>query len=74
MIGTEVGAAVSFRREFLGMTQLELSLASGVTPSHLHSIVKGRVSPTLMTLERIARALNSDVYGLLRTAYRIKKQ
>jgi transcriptional regulator with XRE-family HTH domain len=45
-------------REARGMTQLELSVAAGVTPATVSRLENGHQAPTLVTLYKLAEALN----------------
>lgn len=47
------------------MTRKELSLASGVSERYLASLESGRVNPSLVVLEQVARGLDSPVAALV---------
>lgn len=55
----ELGALLKERRNFLGITQKELSEISGVTLRKLVDIENGKANPTFSTLEKLL-----DVLGL----------
>ena len=61
----DVGAIISSFRKTKHWTQNELAKRAGMPSTQLCLIEKGRVSPTVRTLERIAYALESDVVTLL---------
>lgn len=56
-VGQQIRTIVAQR----GMTQRELSIASGVCESHLNTILKGHTTPKVRTLERIAEAIEHEV-------------
>ncbi len=56
-------------RTIKGLSLSELSDLSGVSKTHLNDIENGKKSPTLNILEKIALALNVNIYDL----YSIKK-
>lgn len=45
-------------RESRGLSQFQLSILSGVNQSNISRIERGVESPTLATLERLARAMD----------------
>lgn len=52
-------------RQSKNMTLIKLSALTGISKSTLNNIESGKVSPTLIQLETIAKALNvriSDLY------------
>lgn len=55
----ELGELLKERRNFLGITQKELSEISGVTLRKLVDIENGKANPTFSTLEKLL-----DVLGL----------
>ena len=63
-----IGDAVRALRERRGMQQNELSAASGLAPSQICAVEKGRRSPSLRTLRRLCAALGATVDDLLRSA------
>lgn len=52
-------------RKTKGLTQEALSMASGVPRAHLSVIENGKASPTLATLEKIAKALGVQTVELI---------
>lgn len=54
------------QRESAGLTQLELAVRAGLTPATVSRLENGHQSPTLVTVEALARALGiplSDLVG-----------
>ena len=49
-----------------GMTQRALASSLGVSEQTIGNILSGRVAPSLDTLERIAEALNVEIWQLFR--------
>lgn len=60
----EYGKAIKVARSVAGLTQRELAAKVGITPSYLSLIEAGRRSPTLPTVERIARCIGLPVHLL----------
>ncbi len=60
-----IGIRIKNKREALGMQVKDLSAAIGVTPSLISQIEKTKSFPSLVTLKKIADALNSTVGELL---------
>lgn len=63
-----IGDAVRALRERRGLQQNELSAASGLTPSQICAVEKGRRPPSLRTLRRLCAALGATLDDLLRAA------
>ena len=61
----EIGQIIVGVRKSKGIGQNALAKRAGMTPAQLCQFEKGRVSPTLRTLERIAAALDMTVVELL---------
>ena len=61
----EIGSVIVGLRKARGMGQNVLAKRAGMTPAQLCQFEKGRVSPTLRTLERIAAAFDMSVVELL---------
>lgn len=57
---------IKYYRERAGMTQQQLSRASGVTQAMISYIEQGARAPSLETLEKLAKALAIKVSELLR--------
>ena len=52
-----LGERIKVRREELGLTQLQLAQALGVTPQHISVIEKEKRSPSLDSLAKLAQEL-----------------
>ena len=56
-----VGSAVRAARRRAGVSQVELAERAGTSQPSIARLEKGLVSPTVITLDRIARALGADL-------------
>lgn len=56
----EVGHRLKEVRKELGMTLKEVAQASGMSPTHISEIERGKTSPTVGALRKIAGALGKD--------------
>jgi len=56
-----VGSAVRAARLRAGVSQVELAERAGTSQPSVARLERGQVSPTVMTLDRIARALGTDL-------------
>lgn len=56
-----VGSAVRAARRRAGVSQSELAERAGTSQPSITRLEKGQVSPTVITLDRIARALGTDL-------------
>jgi len=56
-----VGSAVRAARRRAGVSQSELAERAGTSQPSIARLEKGQVSPTVITLDRIARALGTDL-------------
>jgi HTH-type transcriptional regulator / antitoxin HipB len=56
-----VGSAVRAARRRAGVSQVELAHRTGTSQPSIARLEKGQVSPTVITLDRIARALDTDL-------------
>lgn len=56
----EVGARLKATRKELGMTLKQVAQSSGMSPTHISEIERGKTSPTVGALRKIAEALNKD--------------
>ncbi len=52
-----LGERIKVRREELGLTQLQLARALGVTPQHISVIEKNKRAPSLDSLAKLAQEL-----------------
>lgn len=55
-----ISTKVREARKAAGMTQHQLGEAAGIPQSHVSRIERGKLSPTHMTIEKIARALGIE--------------
>lgn len=60
MISEKVCLKVKFERQKRGFSQEELALKSGLSRNAIWKIESGRVSPTIVSLEKIAHALGME--------------
>jgi transcriptional regulator with XRE-family HTH domain len=60
----EIGAEVRRLRKSLDLTVAELGAAAGISAGMLSKIENGAISPSLSTLEALAKALNVSISGL----------
>ena len=51
------GTAVKFRREELGLTQEDLADKAGIHRTYLSDVERGGRNPSLVNIEKLARAL-----------------
>lgn len=56
-----VGSAVRAARRHAGVSQAELAQRAGTSQPSIARLEKGQVSPTVITLDRIARALGTEL-------------
>jgi transcriptional regulator with XRE-family HTH domain len=56
-----VGSAVRSARKHAGLSQVELAERTGMTQPAIARLERGLVSPTVMTLDRVARALGTEL-------------
>ncbi len=60
----KLGAKISYLRKKNGMSQMDLSLKTGLTTRTISRIECGEDDPKYTTLEKIAKAMNTDVESL----------
>ncbi len=53
-------------RKAAGLTQVQLSIASSASEDYIYRIEKGKRTPSLERLHKIAAALNIDILELLK--------
>lgn len=56
-----LGQAVHDRRRALGLSQTELARRAGITQTAVSRIEQADATPTIATLERLAKALDADL-------------
>ena len=65
-IGAFVGTQIRQRRRFIGLTISELAKSAGLSVSNLSKIETGQVTPSLQSLNAIAKAFRSPVNTFFR--------
>lgn len=60
MTGRKVALKIKFERMKKNLSQEELALSAGLSRNSIWKIETGKVSPTIETLDKIARALEID--------------
>ena len=61
----QMGKRIKRKREILGFQIKELSIKIGVTSSLISQIERGKAFPSIVTLKKIAEALNTKVGDLI---------
>ena len=64
-LGINLGILLKRQRFMAGLTLRQLSLACGVSASKLSRIEKGKQTPSIKSLQKIARPLGFEVAELL---------
>ena len=64
MISEKICLKIKFERQKKGMSQESLADISGLSRNAIWKIESGRVSPTIDSLEKIAKALEMDFASL----------
>lgn len=59
-----LGERIRRRRQELGLTAQQLAKAAELSPAQVSQIEHGKTDPSLKTLRRIARALNTPLFDL----------
>ena len=62
----ELGSHIKNVRKERHMSQMDLSLESGLNKNYISDLEKGRRNPTIKVLLKIAHALNIDLSTLLK--------
>lgn len=60
----EIGERITYLREQKGLTIISLAEKSGLSESCIQSVIHGRKTPTLRTLEQISEVLDISVKDL----------
>jgi transcriptional regulator with XRE-family HTH domain len=61
----KMGKRIKKQRESIGLQMKELSVKIGVTPSLISQIENGKAYPSIVTLKKVAEALNTTVGELI---------
>ena len=64
-LSVRFGGRIRKMRKMLNISQEELADLSGLNRSHMGEIERGQASPTLITIDRIAAALNCSIAQLM---------
>ncbi|HXB46040.1 MAG TPA: helix-turn-helix transcriptional regulator [Puia sp.] len=64
----EIGNAIRFRREFLGLRQEDLAEMSSITARTIHLVESGKGNPSVDTLEKLANVLGMELKLLVKNA------
>jgi transcriptional regulator with XRE-family HTH domain len=70
-LGNFFGAAVRRHRELLRLSQEELASRAAIDRTYISGVERGVRNPTLEVMQRIARALGSDLDVIFATAREI---
>lgn len=70
-LGNFFGAAVRRHRELLRLSQEELAARAAIDRTYISGVERGVRNPTLEVMQRIARALGSDLDVIFATAREI---
>lgn len=62
----KLGAAVRARRLRLGLSQEALAALADVSRTHVSEVERGTANVSILTLERLAKALNVELSDLLK--------
>ena len=62
----ELGKIIKSKRELKGLTQLELAEKSGVDRNYIGMLERGERNPSYLSLIKIAKGLNLQVYNLIK--------
>ena len=62
----QLGKRIAYLRKQQHMSQLDLSLETGLSQSYLSELEKGKRNPTVQVLNKIAIALNIDLSNLFK--------
>ena len=65
-VQTQLGMRIRYLRKERKMSQLDLSLESGINKNYLSDLEKGRRNPSLVILNKISVALKIDLATLLK--------
>ena len=63
---TQLGMRIRYLRKQKGMSQLDLSLEAEVNKNYISDLERGSRNPSLLVLERIAKALDIDLSTLFK--------
>ena len=61
---TQLGMRIRYLRKQKGMSQLDLALESDINKNYISDLERGSRNPSLLILERIAKALDVSLENL----------
>ena len=61
---TQLGMRIRYLRKQKGMSQLDLALEADVNKNYISDLERGSRNPSILVLERIAKALNVSLENL----------
>jgi transcriptional regulator with XRE-family HTH domain len=64
--GTGAAANITDRREKMGLSRQQLAAKAGIDRAFLHRVEAGQRTPTVITLARLAAALDTTTATLVR--------
>ena len=62
----QLGMRIRYLRKQKKMSQLDLALESDINRNYISDLEKGRRNPTILVLNKIAIALNTDLSNLFK--------
>ncbi len=62
----QLGMRIRYLRKQKNISQLDLSIESDVNRNYISDLEKGRRNPTILVLNKIAIALNTDLSNLFK--------
>jgi transcriptional regulator with XRE-family HTH domain len=68
-IARQVGERIRKLRQERGVSQEQLALKAGITPSYLGQVERGQKSPTIDSIDKVARALQVSLEELFTFEY-----
>ena len=63
---TKLGLIIKAKRESKGLTQIELAERSGVDRNYIGMLERGERNPSYLSLLKIAKGLNTQVFQLIK--------
>lgn len=66
MINSIVSTRITNLRKSRGWTKKQLSIKSGVSQTYISELEAGKKNPTVVILEKLAKALDVDILELLK--------
>lgn len=60
-----IGQKIKYMREIANLSQIELAEKTGITQSTISHLEKGDISPSIATLQKIAKVLHCSVTELI---------